>query len=158
MHPRNSPAVRYPLTIRPEPRSGCVVLAALLIAWWMMWLMQGAGFGELQFLRGVAVACLFTVCAYVGGRAWQQWPQGDLYWNGQGWAWEQGPRVVPLHAGPVVVLDVQWLLVLTWRCPGQGVQRFVVMQRTAAHGWSDLRRAVYSPVHPASIDAAAQAK
>lgn len=157
MPARHSPAVRYPLAAAPKLWPWGVVFLALLIVWWFVWLMHGAGFGADRWSRGTFSALLLAVCVYVVWQAWKQWPQGHLHWNGMGWTWEYALRSVTLQAAPVVLVDLQWLLVLVWQSPQQeGVQRFVLLQHSARHGWADLRRAVYSPVHPISTDVAAK--
>lgn len=154
---RHSPPVQYPVAAPPRPWPWALVLAVLLVLWWSIWAFEGSGFGRMQWFNMAGAALLFVGCVLVAKQAWRQWPQGELHWNGKVWAWQQGGHLRSLNAAPTVLLDVQWLLVLAWDCPGQGMRRFVVMKCTAAPQWVDLRRAVYSPVHPASTDEVAQA-
>lgn len=146
---RHSPPVRYPLQ-----RSrwllrcwiGALVLSASVLLAWACW---GAGFGTARVVRLGWVAVLWMLCVVVAWRALQRQPQGHLHWSGYGWVWETAQQSLPLIGAPVVVLDLQGLLVLRW-VDGQGRRlRCVLEWDWAPQDWPGLRRAVYSSVYPA---------
>lgn len=128
--------------------SGCALLA------WGYW---GAGHGSALWLRlGLALG-LWLVCAGCSGYALHRQPQGAVQWSGRAWTWMglEG-QTRPLQGVPLVVLDMQWLLVLTFVDAEQRTQRFVLQRDWAPQIWADLRRAVYSSAHSPQ-DAARQA-
>ena len=148
MFERHSPALQFPLQpSRFLHRLWWVwvfVSAGLLLAWGCL----GAGFGLALGGRASLAAFLWVLCA---GSAWyglQRQPQGCLYWSGQAWTWEKQGFSQALDGAPVVVLDLQWLLVLHWRDHQGRALRFVLQRDWAPQAWGDMRRAVYSFVHP----------
>lgn len=119
--------------------SGSALLA------WGCW---GAGHGSALGLRlGLALG-LWLVCLGCSRYALLRQPQGTLHWSGMAWTWMglQG-QTWPLQGVPLVVLDMQWLLVLTFVDAEQRTQRFVLQRDWAPPAWTDLRRAVYSSAH-----------
>lgn len=148
MQERHSAALRYPVQRSWWLRGlwWCLVLlgGGILIAW----ALAGSGDGVACWMRwggGAGVWLLCASCAEYGVRCQ---PQGDLHWSGLGWVWESDGQSLPLLGAPVVVLDLQSLLVLRW--PGVERHRLCcVLQRDwSPHAWGDVRRAVYSSVHP----------
>ena len=119
--------------------SGCALLA------WGCW---GAGHGAALWLRLGLAACLWLVCACCSRYVLRHQPEGTLHWSGTAWAWIGAEtQVLPLQGEPLVVLDMQWLLVLTFVDAEQRAQRFVLQRDWAPQIWADLRRAVYSSAH-----------
>ena len=157
MQARHSPAVRYPLPSYRLRLSGLGFVAAALTIWWCVWISLGAGFGQDRWIRALIALVAFGTCTYCGLQAFQRLPQGSLYWSGKAWAWEYGLQSLALPQNPVVLADLQWLLVLAWHCEDGETRRFVLLKRSAPNLWPDLRRAVYSPVHPAPSGATADA-
>lgn len=144
---RQSPPVRYPLQ-RSRLLGGVFIglalsSAAVLLAWGAL----GAGEGVERGLRvGLALA-VWLVCTGGAGCAWQQQPLGVLYWSGLVWVWEYHGQTRALQGPPVVVLDMQAVLVLTFRDVQQRPWRVVLQRDWAPPAWMDLRRAVYSSAH-----------
>ena len=119
--------------------------AALVL---MLWWWHGAGLGVARWLRIGISAALFLGCAVVGWQALQRMPKGHLRWDGQRWLWQHGDGEIVMQGAPVVVLDLQSLLVMAL-CMQRGRRQMVVLQRHwAPAAWGDLRRAVYSVAHP----------
>ncbi len=145
---RHSPAVLYPL--RPSRLLrilwAAVVASSALVLF--LWSLLGAGFGHELWLRVGVSALLWLLCAVLGWQALQQLPQGALQWSGGGWLWEVNGQTRPLPGVPVVIFDLQWLLVLGFVGGHKRTQHFVLQRNWAPHAWMDLRRAVYSSVNP----------
>lgn len=148
MPQRHSPAVRYPLRHSEVLRwlwwVAVIAGAAAVLAW--SW--QGAGLGAERIARVAAAVLLWGSCAALGGWALRSQPQGVLYWDGQAWTWLCSGQAYVLQTVPTVVLDVQSLMVLRAVVQGRGVQHWVLQRAWAPHLWLDMRRAVYSLVHP----------
>lgn len=145
---RHSPAVRYPLQRSRLLRwlwawlalcSGTVLLA---------WFFSGAGYGQARWLRFGGAVLLWLLCTAGGWYALQRSPMGRLHWSGRAWTLEGAGPPLALQGAPLVVLDMQWLLVLTFRDVQQQPQHLVLQRDWAPQAWADVRRAVYSSAHP----------
>lgn len=154
---RHSPAVSYPLH-RSRAMQGVWAIAMLgsaivLVLWW--W--QGAGLGWSLGVRVGLSAALWLLCGAWAWQALNQCASGGLRWDGKCWYWVRRGQPLALPASPVVVCDVQWLLIIAFAGEkGKPVQRFVLQRDWAPHDWLDVRRAVYSLAHPASHAADSQ--
>lgn len=152
---RHSPALHYPL--QPSRFLHRLWWGWLLLSGGVLltWLGVGAGLGAAFGVRVGGTVVLWLLCA---GSAWyglQRQPSGYLHWSGQAWTWENNGKTRPLQGAPVVSLDLQVLLVLSWQ-DEQGRRWRCVLQRDwAPQAWGDVRRAVYSSVHP-TRDASSQ--
>lgn len=148
MSQRHSPAVSYPLhrarSLQVLWGLAVTCAAAVLVAWWF----EGAGRGQDLWLRVGFSTVAWLLCAVAGWRALVQMPQGVLQWDGKRWIWIQPAQVEVLQGTPVVVADLQSLLVLHFACGPKGVRRFLLQRNWAPHLWLDLRRAVYSLAYP----------
>ena len=145
---RHSPAVLYPLRHSRQLRilwAAVVVGSGLLL---LLWSWQGAGVGHELWLRVGAAALLWLLCAVLGWQAQHRLPQGALHWSGCGWLWEINGQARPLQGVPVVILDLQRLLIVGFVDGHKRTQHFVLQRNWAPHAWMDLRRAVYSSAHP----------
>lgn len=148
MSQRHSPAVIYPLRHSEFLRilwAAVVICSALVLLFWS-W--QGAGFGHELWLRVGVSGLLWLLCAWLGWQVQQRFPQGALHWTGDCWQWEVNGQVRPLPGVPVVILDLQRLLVLSFVDEHKRTQHFVLQRNWAPHAWMDLRRAVYSSANP----------
>jgi len=148
MSQRHSPAVIYPLRHSELLRilwAAVVTCSALVLLFWS-W--QGAGFGHELWLRVGVSALLWLLCAWLGWQVQQRFPQGALHWTGGCWQWEVNGQVRPLPGVPVVILDLQRLLVVGFVDEHKRTQHFVLQRNWAPHAWMDLRRAVYSSANP----------
>lgn len=148
MSQRHSPAVIYPLRHSEFLRilwAAVVICSALVLLFWS-W--QGAGFGHELWLRVGVSGLLWLLCAWLGWQVQQRFPKGALHWTGDCWQWEVNGQVRPLPGVPVVILDLQRLLVLSFVDEHKRTQHFVLQRNWAPHAWMDLRRAVYSSANP----------
>lgn len=146
---RHSPPVQYPLLhsrfLHRLWCCGVLLSAGVLLAWVCM----GAGYGQALWIRVGLASILWSLCASSAWYGLQRQPLGSLRWSSQAWTWEESNGLAQtLQGAPVVALDLQWLLVLSWK-DGQGRRLRCVLQRDwAPQLWGDVRRAVYSSVHP----------
>lgn len=118
--------------------------AGVLLAW--VWL--GAGFGLALWIKAGVAVFLWLLCAVSAWCSLQRQPKGYLHWNGQAWTWQSQSFLRSLSGAPVVALDLQWLLLLHWRDDQGRSVRFVLQSDWGPQAWGDMRRAVYSSVHP----------
>lgn len=136
-----APSVSYPVG-----RSALV--GALLMGIWSLGLFACVAFAALgASARGIAAAAAACLAsgAWVAWSWWRQ-PAGLLAWDTAAWTWSEGDPHVRTGALEVV-LDLQSLLLLRWRAPGQG--RWLWAERTRLPArWDALRRAVYSRANP----------
>ena len=147
MH-RHSPAVHFPLRLSAQLRAGwwgmLLIGAAVLLAW----MYSGAGDAASYLWRWFMAVTVWILCAWCSHCALQRQPQGALHWSGATWSWINNvEQVHGLRGVPVVVLDMQWLLVLKFADARQQTQRFVLQRNWAPQAWGDMRRAVYSSAH-----------
>ena len=131
------PSVTYPVGRSAfAGRAGAVLVLAGLAAC-AAWAWQApAGWRQIVALAAV------LACGAVAAAAWWRSPAGVLQWDGSGWNWEEGGRVVAGRPG--LALDLQGRLLLHWR-PCAGRSRWLWLERASdASHWDALRRAVYS--------------
>lgn len=151
MQQRHSPAVSYPLQRSPALYYlwlGAVVAGALVLAAWSL---NGAG-GEGRLWWSVAFSLgLWGVCSVCGWHALKVQPRGVLRWSGKAWSYGCAGQTHYFSGSPTVVLDVQTLIVVCFIESNQGKQRLVLQREWAPAAWPDLRRALYSPVHPTGV-------
>ena len=124
-----------------------VLGAVVLLLWW--W--NGAGSGSERLALAVFSSVLWLLCAVVSWRALQAQVEGVISWDGVTWIWLCHGQTYRLLEGPQVVMDLQALMVLRCKAEGHGWQHWVVQRDWAPHAWIDLRRAVYSSVHPTGV-------
>lgn len=153
MQRRHSLPVAYPLQHIPGLQRLWRLFMGFNAVVLMLWWWQGAGFGTALWLRVALSVAMWLLCGLWSWRALRSMPLGSLRWNGQCWAWENGMQQCVLHGGPVIVLDMQWLLVITLEDQQLRRQRFVLQRDSAPHQWQDMRRAVYSSVYPTQVGA-----
>lgn len=144
----HSPAVLYPLRHSGLLRILWAVVVAGSALILLLWSWQGAGFGHELWLRVGVSVLLWLLCAVLGWQVQQRLPRGALHWSGGRWLWEANGQVRPLAGVPVVILDLQRLLVVSFVDRHKRTQHFVLQRNWAPHAWMDLRRAVYSSVNP----------
>lgn len=145
---RHSPAVTYPLRRSRLVHGLWLLLMVSSAMVLLLWSWLGAGDGQAWWVRIGAAALVWLLCAGLGWTALQRQPLGALHWSGTAWAWQLNGQSQPLTGVPVVLWDVQWLLVLGFIDERQRMQRLVLQRNWAPHSWADLRRAVYSSAHP----------
>ena len=138
----NAPSVSYPVG---RARFSGLLAAGLWLAAaasTLAWLHEADAPG---WRHGLAFAALVAT----GGWALVSWvrsPRGELHWDGAAWTGPFGTGA----SGLEVALDLQRVLLVRWRAPGDAHWLWLERSR-CPHRWLDLRRAVYSRATPPAL-------
>ncbi|MBI2770071.1 MAG: hypothetical protein HYX47_10640 [Burkholderiales bacterium] len=143
----SAPSVTYPVgrsRFMGLLAAGLWLGGAVAAGWW--WAQSDAA----GWRHGIALAVLAAAGAHAA-LAWWRSPQGDLAWDGSGWAWDGAGAAGSLH----VALDLQRHMLVRWNGPGRSGWLWLERARSPAR-WQDLRRAVYSRARPDALPGAPQ--
>lgn len=121
----------------------------------LLWVLGAlAAVGQAWQTGGLTVPVLLTGGSVLlaGAMAWwyvQHTPTGALRWDGEAWFWLPQPLAAdafaePLVAPPQVHLDLQHVLLLGLRLPGQRPCWLWLEKPQSPARWDDLRRAVFA--------------
>jgi toxin CptA len=146
----SAPSVSYPVGRSRLLGRGLAALwlgglVAMVVAW------QRVSLEDSQ----VAVAgAVWSLAGLMAWRSWRAMPQGELCWDGHGWA---GPGASSSPAAVRVHLDLHRHLLVHLQGNGAAGQWLWLSADARPARWNDLRRAVYSrAMTDAQRDAAKQ--
>lgn len=133
---RSAPAVSYPVgrsSFQGHLIIGLFLLAGLAGGAW------GLQLGLWDWRLGLYGA-LLALTTLLAGQAWWRTPSGVLRWQAEGWTWmsAQGSST----GGVTLAMDLQTVMLLSWRSDAGQAQWLWLERHTAAHDWRALRRAV----------------
>lgn len=152
--PSHAPAVRYPYGRSSVLGWALGIVAACGLASTLAWLALGTANAHLAVNALIGLG-LWLLCTASVWRWWRRAPMGHLAWDGGQWWIDYGaPGQCPVHARPLVHLDLQSGLLLSVH-PLQGRLAWLWLERRSDPlQWGALRRAVYSPARDKEPDPA----
>ncbi len=137
----NAPAVSYP--VGRSHFEGLLIAvvgsAGLLVTMTWIWQVQQFGVGQVLGLT----ACLFSTSLTF----WRWWhtPSGRLTWDGKAWTWTSD--ATSLAVSPVVIIDVQSVMLLFLKQhPGSDIWLWPERKKFPQR-WLTLRRSLFNQEH-----------